>query len=1182
MGTNIDARYGVWNTVSGNQYNTYNTIQSTSFDLDALRKVSAVGAGYNSSEREPAPKCLARTRKAVLDVLSSWAHGDDKQSICWLDGPAGSGKSAISQTVAEACAEEGILAASFFFSRKHSERSNSSRFFPTLALQLSTSVPETRDAIRQAITDNPLLPDEILRNQYNALIASPLLEFAEARAPPMIIIIDALDECEDDILLGEMLSLFIRALHNSPVRFRVLITSRPLIHVEQEMSEEDYLPYIRRVELRKFRAEDDIRIFLRESFSRIYAHSRDYMDDVPKPWPSEHTIDGLVDNTSGLFLFASTVINFINPQNGRPDVLLNRLMGVDGNAGVENAPFAGMDRLYLEILSSIKNNPEKQSIMRTIVILLDPLTINALGTLLAKSPGETRWQLRELQSVIAVPDDEHEPVRILHASFRDFLLDPLRSSNYCIDRAVSNGDIARLCLKLMAKDLRRDPCGIQDPTKMNRDVKDLAARCSKSLSGATQYACQYWASHLSRSDFSKDLAADLEVFAAQSLLYWVEALSLLGKFDEIAISSLHSARTWIKNLETPLTDVLSLIEDAERLSLEFFDPIADSAMHLYHSALPFSPSATRLRRTYAHELVGSIPVRSGLRKTWGKCIRSINTTGPVRAMTFSPDNMLIASRSDIDGVQLWRSTTGAHFVTLGGKNNDTSILTVSHDMTLQSHDLTKHHNSVPIWTITQYLHMAVENAHCSWAIKASATLAGWMGKAHVQNNGFTSVQWHRKNITPISLVFGYHVCVLRDLTPRSIQPPFILQPDGLASAFSPNGSRLAIGSQSNEMSIYDPNIDSDVEWSLISATDHARTEVLGVSDDGSRLLIKADMGTSLLDSLGSTVAELSPKGVTFANIARHQVPAQHSNDFSIISMPSRLKDAIHLFDGRTGAKLPDLKGKDILDNTKVIAFSRDDQLLVSGDDNGDVKVWSLKEMKFLFILENIPNYKGEIRCVAFAPDGKSVAAGNEHGAILCWKFSGGKDFIISPNPHPETEVTALVYTPDSACVVSGAGDGSLRRWHMDGARPPWLAEATSKAPIKSLSFQTTHDLFRLYCRSESGAVEIWEFPAGESEERTKVDMQAHTEKSESQICPTSSWRSSPGCLFADQAYGSNISLGSDGWLLDGESKLCWLPKHYRPRDPIYYRAGLLIGALEGDGSIGGSLLIVDLKNVRRT
>ncbi|EGO00453.1 hypothetical protein SERLA73DRAFT_26101, partial [Serpula lacrymans var. lacrymans S7.3] len=57
--------------------------------------------------------CLEGTREKVLDEIKTWV--DDTIPIHWLNGSAGSGKSTIVQTVAEWCADEERVAASFFF-----------------------------------------------------------------------------------------------------------------------------------------------------------------------------------------------------------------------------------------------------------------------------------------------------------------------------------------------------------------------------------------------------------------------------------------------------------------------------------------------------------------------------------------------------------------------------------------------------------------------------------------------------------------------------------------------------------------------------------------------------------------------------------------------------------------------------------------------------------------------------------------------------------------------------------------------------------------------------------------------------------------------------------------------------------------------------------------------------------
>ena len=78
----------------------------------------AAGAMHDSKERHDAPKCHGDTRKAVTKDITSWVLDDTKDTlILWISAPAGSGKSAILQTIAELFQDSGGLAASFFFSR---------------------------------------------------------------------------------------------------------------------------------------------------------------------------------------------------------------------------------------------------------------------------------------------------------------------------------------------------------------------------------------------------------------------------------------------------------------------------------------------------------------------------------------------------------------------------------------------------------------------------------------------------------------------------------------------------------------------------------------------------------------------------------------------------------------------------------------------------------------------------------------------------------------------------------------------------------------------------------------------------------------------------------------------------------------------------------------------------------
>ena len=473
-----------------------------------------------------------------------WARKDDRRQICWVKGPAGFGKSAIAQSIAEACDAEGTLAASFFFSRRHAERCSTKRFFPTIALQLAKSIPQTKDAIYQALSDDPLLPDEILRNQFQQLIVEPLMQLKETDTFPSVIVVDALDECDDDALVGEIIYLFTKTLNNCHLRLRVLITSRPQMHIESKMADVAISPIVHVCELQNFSAEQDIRLFVGNSLAEICEKRWQFMGDVKLPWPSNDAVDALARLASGHFVFASTVINFVDSKHSRPDRQLAHILNPAKQSDV--AIYSSLDSLYLGIVSVFDYISEGNVVMDTIVLLFDPLSVHDLARLLSKPTGEVQLHLQELHSVFLVPNNLDEPVRSYHTSFRDFLMDPRRSSSHVINQQMHHGNISSFSLRLMTKELRRDPCGIRDSSKLNSEIPDLHHMCKDSIPGAVRYACRYWAVHLSKSIPNSTQLADLRAFASKSLLYWFETLSLLGHFDESTIPSLQMASTWLK------------------------------------------------------------------------------------------------------------------------------------------------------------------------------------------------------------------------------------------------------------------------------------------------------------------------------------------------------------------------------------------------------------------------------------------------------------------------------------------------------------------------------------------------------------------------------------------------------------------------------------------------------------
>lgn len=192
---------------------------------------------HNSSTRYNPPKCHPGTREVVLNHIMQWIFGSEAGRdalIMWLYGPAGAGKSAIMQSIAEKCAALNILLASFFFSRSESTRNHPGLLIATIAAQIVTIIPQISTTLDSAIIRDPMIFNKILDDQIDSLIAGPLKDlirsgfFTENGMPsPCLILIDGLDECNDEMQQSFFLQAIARAIrvHNLPLIF--LISSRP-------------------------------------------------------------------------------------------------------------------------------------------------------------------------------------------------------------------------------------------------------------------------------------------------------------------------------------------------------------------------------------------------------------------------------------------------------------------------------------------------------------------------------------------------------------------------------------------------------------------------------------------------------------------------------------------------------------------------------------------------------------------------------------------------------------------------------------------------------------------------------------------------------------------------------------------------------------------------------------------
>ncbi|KAF8801464.1 hypothetical protein BYT27DRAFT_7147456 [Phlegmacium glaucopus] len=423
-------------------------INDREFGLQALSQAVSHGAIHDSAERYPPPNCHPDTRMAVRQIILDWIHNESLAlPFFWLYGPAGAGKTAILQAIAEfLCSSSGRyenFGGSFFFSRGKDGRDGGHFLFSTIAYQLALKIPGLRHHINRIMEANPTLHTKSIAVQLQTLIVDALQSLSPLPQRSYLVIIDGLDECQDKPTQQHILRLLCETIttHNLPLRF--LIGSRPESHIRTCFDQETLCTITERVVLDEtFEPGRDIQVLLQDGFAEIRAKHADILTHVKQSWPAKGIIDLLVQRSSGQFIYAATVLKFVGADFYNPTKQLELVLMPDRTA------FSDLDQLYTQILSVY---PSTATIVQVLGIILAfdarTLTPEVIEDILEMEEGEVKHVLRGLSSLIAFVGDENEEystewynysgvgcVYLIHASFRDFLVDSSRSGRFHVNK----------------------------------------------------------------------------------------------------------------------------------------------------------------------------------------------------------------------------------------------------------------------------------------------------------------------------------------------------------------------------------------------------------------------------------------------------------------------------------------------------------------------------------------------------------------------------------------------------------------------------------------------------------------------------------------------------------------------------------------------------------------------------
>ncbi|KAF7979693.1 hypothetical protein HWV62_41709 [Athelia sp. TMB] len=966
-------------------------------------------AKMNAADR---PVCLPGTRQDLLKTTIEWLMTPSDENILWLHGAAGLGKSTLATTIAEYFRGLQRRGAFLFFDRNSPIESAPARVISTLAYQIAEHHGGVHAAVSAAIDKDPQLVSAPLASQFISLLSEPLSTASSQIEGPIIVILDALDECGDAssrrTLLNLLSSLDFAKL---PRQFRFLITSRPDHDIKVALSARSH---VRAIDLATA-SDEDIMFYISHETTKIYT-DRHTICELPIHWPGEKALRRLVVYAAGLFIWAATAIKLLIIADDPVECLESML-------SEERGVFTLHELYKTALLSACQWQPGPMTelyrrILGIIIISQVPLTAEAMADVLGigDSGRSCRNALQHLGCVIKW--SPAEPPRTLHKSFPDYLTDrsACGSEPWFIDAQEHQYALTLACLRIMNSQLHFNMCNLESSHIPNANT-DLSKRIKTAIPPSLSYPCRFWGHHL-RHVLSGELSVLplIVQFFESKFLHWLEVLSLLGEV-QVASQILLAVKKFV-----PVSDILdpkdrtthasgptqdddaglqAFAQDALKFVRVFAPAVAYSTPHIYVSCVPLAPPLSVIKQRYITSLKHTLVISGDPQYGW-PALQQVykGHTDWVRSAAFSPDGRRIASGSDDGSIHIWDAETG--LLAVGPIQGDAGwILSVAfspdgHTVASGSQD-----GTVCIWD-------------AETGVLAVGPFEGHTGTVY-------SVAFSPDGLRLASGSDDRPVRMWDTETGVLAAGPFKGHTEFVLSvAFSPDGRRLASGSHDRTVLIWD--LETGRHGAIKGHTNTVSS--VAFSPDGLHVVSGSeDKTVRIWDAETGTLTAGPFEGHT--NCVKS---VAYSPDGLWVASGSD-DQTIRIWSLQSGTIIQTFKGHTVGINS--VAFSSDGQRIASASDDRTVRIWDA-EAGPLAANTSGPSkgHARDINSVVFSPDGRRIASGSDDCTMCIWDVETGK-LTGGPYEGHTDMVWSVAFSPDGRRVATGSADSTIRLWDVE-------------------------------------------------------------------------------------------------------------------------------------------------------